>query len=403
MSKNILVLASTFPRWKNDTTPSFVYNLEKRLSDKFNIDVLVPHFKGAKKKEIEGNLKIHRFRYFWPEEWQKLCYGGGILPNLRKNKLLWIQGFTLIICEFFSAIRIIKKNGTELIHAHWIIPQGIVAFILKKFFKIPYIITVHGSDIFGLKNSFLTKAKKNILINADYITAVSNAIKDEIIRIINTNKNISVVPMGVDLSLFNPDKYDETIKKNHQIKGPLLLFVGRLEDIKGIKYLIKSMLKIIKKSPNAKLLIIGEGPIKKNLEELINNLKLNKSVLLIGALSHEELPKYYSTSDFFISPSIKTKSGHVEGFGLTLVEASLSGSLIIGTKTGGIQDIIEDKKTGFLVEENNSESIADKVIQLLKNKSLYKKVKSNGRNINLKKFSWENSVSSFSKIYNQIN
>src|SRR6266550_2379820 len=97
--KNVLVLASTFPRWDNDTTPPFVFELEKRLAKDFNIFVLAPHFVGARKHERMEGLTVHRFQYFWPSKMQKLCYEGGILPNIKKNKLLIFQGLTLMFFE----------------------------------------------------------------------------------------------------------------------------------------------------------------------------------------------------------------------------------------------------------------------------------------------------------------
>src|SRR5438034_378137 len=90
--KKILVLASTFPRWENDTTPPFVFELEKRLAHDFDIFVLAPHFPGAKKQEKMEGVSVTRFQYFWPARYQKLCYGGGILPNIKKNTFLLIQG-----------------------------------------------------------------------------------------------------------------------------------------------------------------------------------------------------------------------------------------------------------------------------------------------------------------------
>src|SRR3990167_7699194 len=125
--KRILVLTSTFPRWKNDHTPPFIFELEKRLVKDFEIHILAPHYQGAKKEEMMEGLHIHRFQYFWPVNLQKLCYEGGILPNLKKNKLLYIQALSLILFELIAAIKIVKKEKINLIHAHWIIPQGIVA------------------------------------------------------------------------------------------------------------------------------------------------------------------------------------------------------------------------------------------------------------------------------------
>ena len=81
---NLLIIASTFPRWKNNSTPAFVYELEKRLTEDFEIDIFAPHHDGAKKEELMDGLHVHRFQYFWPEKLQKFCCEGGILPNVKK-------------------------------------------------------------------------------------------------------------------------------------------------------------------------------------------------------------------------------------------------------------------------------------------------------------------------------
>ncbi|HEX8932560.1 MAG TPA: glycosyltransferase, partial [Patescibacteria group bacterium] len=150
--KTILVLATTFPRWENDTTPPFVYELEKRLAQDFDIAVLVPHYPGSRLTESWQNLSVHRFRYFWPEKLQQLCYDGGIFPNIKKNKWLLLEVPFLLISEFIAAAVIIKEQKTSLIHAHWIIPQGIIALLLNRLFLTPYIITTHGTDVYGMQN-----------------------------------------------------------------------------------------------------------------------------------------------------------------------------------------------------------------------------------------------------------
>ncbi len=397
--KKILVLASTFPRWKNDTTPPFVLELEKRLANDFNLFVLAPHFSGAKKKETIENLYVTRFQYFWPANLQKLCYGGGIMPNLKKNKLLYIQAITLLFFEFIAAIKIIKKKKIHLIHAHWIIPQGVIAVLIKKLFGIPYIVTTHGGDIYGLQNSIMKYIKKAVLENAKQITVVSTAIKEEILTTINSKLNITVISMGVDAKLFNPDKYDETLKKKYNIQGPFLLFVGRLADKKGVEYLLKAMPQIVKEFPKTKLLIVGEGTIEEKLQKLSHKLNLAENVFFVGALPNTELPKYYGTADIFIGPSIKTHDGDTEGLGLTFVEASFAGCIPIGTDIGGISDVIKDNESGFLINEKDPQSIAHLVIKLLKNDKLRNTIKKNSRDLTIKQFDWHVITQKYNTIY----
>lgn len=396
MSLKILALATTFPRWENDTEPPFVYELSKRLTNCFDTTILVPHYTKAKQFEVMDKLKVHRFKYFFPK-YEKLCYAGGILPNLKKNKWLIFQIPFLLISEFFTARRLIKKIKPDIIHAHWVIPQGFIAFLLKKIYKIPYITTAHAGDVFTIKSAFLKKIARLVINNAAVCTANSNYTKKTLFEL-SKNDQIKVIPMGVDLSSFHPNKKDDSIK-NKMVADPLLLFVGRLAPKKGIKYLIKAFPPILKRFPKSKLIIIGEGPEKNKLIELTKNLELNNHILFLGAISNKILPRYYATADVFICPSIILKSGDTEGLGVVLLEAVASGTAVIGTDVGGIPDIIKNNETGLLVEQKNSVQLAESIIKLLEDKELREKLIKNAQQHVKNNFGWDIIVKKFKECY----
>ena len=329
--KKIIVFASTFPRWKNDTNPPFVYELSKRLTDKFDIYVLTPNYPGAKEYEVMDKMKVHRFRYFF-RKYETLAGSGGILPTLNKNKWNYFKVPFFLLGEYLALRRLVKKVNPHLIHAHWIIPQGFVAYFLNSFVKVPYVVTTHGGDIFGLQGKFLTNIKKKVLGKAKRISVVSNAIKREIEEKIDPSLKIEVIPMGVDSTLFNPNKKDPKLKKKYGITGPFLLFVGRLTEKKGVKYLIEAMPEVIKKNPKTKLMIVGTGELEKELKDLTEKINMKDKVIFTGAIPNSELPKYYATADIFIAPSIVANDGDREGLPVTLMEASASGTSIIASK-----------------------------------------------------------------------
>jgi len=382
MKEKLLVFASTFPRWKNDILPPFVYELSKRLTNDFEVYVLAPSFPGAKNFEEMEGIKVYHFHYFI-KKYEKLAGSGGILPMLKKNPLYYFQVPFFLLGEYFALKRAIKTIKPKVIHAHWIIPQGWICSLMHNKYNIPYIVTTHGGDIFGLQGKFLTNLKRKTLQKAKSITVVSNAIKKEILEKIDSNLKIKVISMGVDSKLFNPSKRDLSIKKKYNIEGPFLLFVGRLAEKKGVKYLLDAMPKVLKKNPKTKLMIIGTGPLENELKERTINLGINKNVIFMGAIQNKELPRYYATADVFIGPSITAKGGDTEGFGLTFVEAGMSGCWLIGSDVGGISDIIKDGKNGFLVKEKDSKDIAEKIIKSLKikNKKIQSKI--------LNKFDWK--------------
>jgi len=392
MKKKLLVFTSTFPRWKHDTNPPFVYELSKRLTDKFDISVLAPHYPMAKEYEVMDKMRVHRFRYFF-EKHEKLACDGGILPNLKKNKLFFLQVPFFLIAAFFALRMQIKENRPDVIHAHWIIPQGLIAALLKIFYGVPFVVTSHGSDVSGIKGFGFFK--NFILENADRITVVSSSLKKELLSKVNPRLKVDIIPMGVDSKLFTPRKRNSLIRKKYKISGHFLLFVGRLSPEKGINYLISAMQEISKSFSDAKLLVVGSGSVEPELKEYANRLELNKNILFVGNIPNEKLPEYYATADIFVSPSIR------EGFGLTFVEAQLSGCVPVGTSVGGIKDIIENGKTGLLCKPCDAEDLAKKVIFLMENLEDRKKISENAK-INAKRFEWNVISKKFNEILSSI-
>lgn len=352
--KKLLVLASTFPRWSNDTNPPFVFELTRRLTDNFSVTVLAPHYPSSKITEKMGKIKVYRFRYFF-EKYEKLAGNGGILPTLKSNKLYYFIVPFFLISEIVTTIRLVNKLKPDIIHAHWIIPQGLAAYLNFLINKTPYVITSHGSDLHSLGFNFV---KKIILNHAKKITVVSRYLKDEVGKIdTKLLLKTEVIPMGVDTKQFSSNKYSVNIKNKYNSNGKIVLYVGRLSPEKGVKYLIDAMPLILNKMPKTKLLIIGNGPIKQELENQVKKLNLESKIIFLGAVEHNKLPPYFATADIFVLPSIK------EGFGLTVIEALASACPVISTGVGGIKDIVPPTN---LIKEKSAESISKKVIETLK-------------------------------------
>ena len=382
--KKLLVTTSTFPRWEGDTTPVFIYELSKRLAGEFEVHVLAPFSHGSLPFEKLDGMHLHRYKFF-PAK--RLFTDGAIVPNLRKNKLFYIQVPFFFIKQILQISRLVRKYKIDTIHAHWIIPQGLAAVIYKKLFnkKIKIAVTSHGTDIFGLTGTLFTKIKKWVLDNANAVTGVSGAVKRAIQDTgIDKGIPVEVIPMGVDMSKFSPDNYDESIKKEHGIKGNFLLFIGRLRELKGIDYLLGAMPKVVYEFPGVKLLIIGEGEEKENLTAFADKIDLlDKNVIFTGAVQNDKLPGYYATADIFIGPST------TEGLGLVFIEAMSCGCPVIASDIPALADIIIDGETGFVVPPKNSVKISEKIIALLKDKPLRDELKEQGRKHVLSRFDWE--------------
>lgn len=389
LKKNILVTSTTFPRWENDTEPNFVFILSRLLANYgHRVVVLVPHFYGAKKFEVMDNVRVYRFSYFFPSNLQKVCYQGGILENLRMYKLAILQIPLLFSFEFLNMMRLIKKEKIDVVHAHWILPQGFLAYLCKKLYRIPYITSAHAGDIFPLKSKFFRFFSFLAIKNSNYCTANSTFTKKELLKI-SQRKNIKIIPMGVDLNVFSQKNRNENLREKLGIKKEFILSVGRLVEKKGMEYLIIAMEDVIKEFKEAKLVVVGGGPERKNLENLAKELKLQNNIIFIGSVENKYLPEFYATADLFVGPSIVTKSGDTEGLGIVFLEALASGTCVIGSNVGGITDIIEHNKTGLLVRQKDPKQLANSIIKLLSSKILRKRLALNGQKKVKSMYSWK--------------
>ncbi len=384
----ILVLTSTFPRWQDDTVPSFVMGLCKRLAAKgMDIDVLAPHAAGTQKSEIMAGVSVHRYQYFY-SRFESLAYGGGILVNIKKNKCRYLLVPFFIGAQIYSLSKQIKANQYDLIHAHWLIPQGLVAVFVVRYLNFnkpaPKILcTSHGGDLFALQSGLFSKLKAWVLNQASAVTVVSEYMRQVCLPMTRQPENIRVCPMGVDVSdTFIPSK---KIKR----QANKILFVGRLVEKKGVHVLLNAIAHLIKTQPEVKLVIVGNGPEKKKLEQQCQDLKIEHVVEFLGALTQAQLPAIYASATITVMPSIVTPCNDQEGLGLVLVEAMGCGCAVIASALPAINDVIEDGVNGILVKPDEPIQLANAIDNLLLNPATRDRLATNGRQTAKLKFDWQ--------------
>jgi glycosyltransferase involved in cell wall biosynthesis len=385
----VLVTASTFPRWEDDTEPEFVFELTRRLARTCEVFVLCPFASGAKEYEVVENIKIYRYKYL-PFGLGTLAYDGGITPKLKKNRLYYLQVPFFLFFQLLAVRRILRSNRIDVVHAHWAIPQGVVAVIYKKLFdkKIRILTTVHGADIFGFRGRLGRALKKMVFRNTDEITVVSNAIAKEAGKYLKKGR-LHVYPMGVDTRYFSPAKKQEQLRDKLGIEENFVLFVGRLAEKKGVKYLIEALPEVLKKHPRSQLVIVGDGVLRTELTRMTEDLRIERNVFFAGSLPHRDLAEYFASADVVVVPSVVARGGDSEGFGLVIAEAMSCGAAVVTTDLPAIRDIVKDNETGLIVKQKNAAEIGAKIISLLDRKDALTEMKGLARQHIVRNFDWE--------------
>lgn len=355
--KRLLVLASTYPRWRDDPEPGFVHELSKRLTDHFDVTVLCPHAAETRMQERMDDVDIHRYRYA-PVAMETLINNGGINGNLKKSPWKWLLVPGFLLSQWVHTIQLIRRLKPDIVHAHWIIPQGVVLYFARLFtVKAPYVVTSHGADLFTLKGGMMTRLKSFILRQAAFITVVSEPMRQQALRLGITSDRVAVMPMGVDFDKFTPDS--DVARNPNEI-----LFVGRLVEKKGLAYLIRALDCVRHEIPGIHLTVIGFGPEEQALRTLAHELGLGAHVDFLGPKPHPELIGHYRRASLFVAPFIEAADGDQEGLGLVTIEAIACGCKALVGDVQATKDIPIDR-----VDSRNINALSECIVQILQKKS----------------------------------
>ncbi len=347
------------------------------------IVVLAPEQEGAQAFDLRQNFTIIR-RKLLNQFSEKMPKGiAGVLKLAATVK--WMS----LIKHIYQ---VAKNHKIELIAAGQILPIGTLALTYKKQKRTPYIFFAHGLDI-TLPQKFMRKKTllKKIINEAKAIVANSHWTKDELIKLGAEPEKVVVAYPCPNLTSQQPSEWKiEEIITEHELKNKkIILTVGRLVERKGHDMVIKAMPEILKSVPNAIYLIVGDGPDKNKLENLVNQLSLRDHVRFLGAVPQKDLAAYYSICDVFIMPSRQLANGDVEGFGIVYLEANLFGKPVIGGNIGGTAEAIVNGKTGILVNPESTEDIAGATIELLSNKAYAERLGMQGLQRVSEEFDWQ--------------
>ncbi|MBY6035717.1 N-acetyl-alpha-D-glucosaminyl L-malate synthase BshA [Fictibacillus nanhaiensis] len=293
---------------------------------------------------------------------------------------------------------VIKREKLDILHVHYAVPHAVCAVLAKQMVddNIKIVTTLHGTDITVLGyDPSLSEMIRFGIDKSDVVTAVSHQLKEDTEKLLNIQKDIIPVHNFVDERVYyRQDNYTE-LKKTYGIQEDekVIVHISNFRPVKRIKDVIKSF-SLIRKEISSKLLLIGNGPELTVACELVRELNLEEDVLFLG--KQENVGELFSICDLKLLLSEK------ESFGLVLLEAMACGVPVIGTRIGGIPEVIVDGETGFMVDVGDTNEVAKKAISLLKNDEMHNQFRKNAVEHVRENFLSEKIVSIYEDIYNSL-
>jgi len=343
-------------------------NIAERQADDIEVFVVTGRVKGEPDFEKKGNVSIVRTSLF-------------ALSDLSHSSLLYIAGAVPFI--FFRSLLLSKD--ARAFHCHGFV-SAITGYFLSVLTGKSFICTEQSIKLRNTASRYIAAV---VYRKAAVCIGSSRAVAEEFKKV--GVKNISIIPNGVDFAKFlnvrgsTPHIRDEFV----------ILSVGRLEKVKGHKYLIEAFVDVKREIPGARLVLVGDGSERGNLEKQADELGMGEDIEFVGERAHDELPDWYNRADIFVMPSLS------EGFGIAIIEAMASGLPVVATRVGGILDIIEDGVTGFLVEPKNSIAIRDSAVKILQSSEMRKRISDNAGYCVLQ-YNWDTIAQKVSLIYRSV-
>ncbi len=361
----IAILAQTFPpRWMGGMEIA-THNIASHLVGMGNeVHVITSISKNLPRECVNNGFFVHR------------------VQTIRKQVLFGLS-------HNLMSLPVIKRIDPDIVFCQYV-SCGLAGFLAKKLWKKSYIISGQGSDVY-LSWAFKNAISKLVLNHADAVIALTEDMKLAMQKI--CNREIIIVSNGVDLNKFEGLSEKKALRNylGYGQDEKIILFVGRLSPVKGVRYLIEAMSCIVDKKYDISLKLVGDGNDRRHLENIVKELNLVKFVTFVGKVQNEEVPLYMASSDIFVLPSLS------EGFPLVIMEAMAAGLPIVATNIRGISEIVLNEENGFIVDPEKPQQIADKLQLLLDNADLSIKISSNNKE-KVKGYSWERITESIGEI-----
>jgi glycosyltransferase involved in cell wall biosynthesis len=401
---NVAVMAHSFPRFPGDTHGPFV----KRLSEEIaglghRVHVLVP-WDPELRDDPSSPLTIHSFRYVWPPSWHLLGYSRTLRRDVGMKLAAWLLSPLYFARGQQALTRLVREEGIELIHAHWLLPNGYIASRVSRATGVPFAATLHGSDIFMAERAApFGRMAATALSGASHITSCSADLQQRLLRLGGEEfaAKVPLVPNGTDLAPAD-QAGDEVRRRFGAGPGePLVAAVGRLVYKKGFRYLLAAAPEIFERHPSARLVIGGGGELADELQHQVRELGIAERVSFPGMLSHDQVLELVAAADLFVMPSIRDPGGNIDGLPIVVLEAMAAGRPVVATDVAGMPLAVADGETGTLVPEKDPAALAAAVGQLLADGELRRRMGAAGRRRVEEELNWRAVARLHDRLYQQ--
>ena len=403
----ILTITHTCPRFHGDSAAPFMQGLGNGFSDIADESfMLTPYDPLLRANDPHFKYKVVSYRYAPFNKAHVLGYSRMLKNDMGIRPATLILGPLMIWSAIRAGERLVRERGIQVLHAHWIVPNGYIGAVISRRTGVPLVVTLPGSDVYISQRHHLFQRLARVAFQqARLVTTNSPELGKDLIGLGADPKKIRHVIYGVDANRFRPSSQKGRALKQQlklSAKKVTIVGVGRLVEKKGF-HLLLSALALLKPQHNQiQVLIVGDGDAREELEKQTRSLKLEGVVTFVGQQPYDTLDEWYNAADIFVLPSIRDRVGNLDDQSVSLVEAMSCAKPVISSDLPGYRLVVENGAQGLLTPAGNVRALAEALKTLVTKPALRQKMGRAARTRVEKEFTWHSIARTYHRLFNTI-
>lgn len=396
------MVASSYPRFRGDSVGSFMEPIAQGIAARgHEVHLVAPWHPKWNRPKVDQGVHFHLFHYAPAARFNTFGYAEGMRADVRLRASAIAVAPLALLAGWFKALRVAQKTRATIVHAHWVIPGGVIGAAAAG--SIPLVISLHGSDVFVAERHAAARLAARAAFNrARWVTACSEDLRTRAVAVGADAVRSSVIPYGVDSSRFKPDPAER--RRGREMLGigdnvPLIFAVGRLVKKKGFEYLIDAAATLLARHPDLRVAIAGEGDLDASLRARARAAGIGEHVQFLGVVSHHDVPALLAAADVAVAPSVHDEAGNVDGLPNTVMEIMASGAPLVATPAGGIAAVATDRETARIVAERDVPALAEAIAELLRDRPAAARLGTQARDLVCRQHSWTRVAEDFEAVY----
>ena len=400
--QRVVMVATSYPRFPGDTVGTFMEPIAQGLASRgHQIHMVLPWHPRWQRGARDGDVRFHLFKYAPLPSLNVFGYASALEADQRLRGAAVAAAPLAMAAGWRLARRLARQIDATMLHGHWVVPSGVIAAAASG--GRPMVLSLHGSDVFVAERYWPAgRAARWAFGRAGFVTACSEDLRRRAVLLGASGDRSATVPYGVDATRFRPDAVARRRLRERWGVGDdatIVLGVGRFVRKKGFEYLIDAVARLTPHRPALRLVLAGGGDLRAELEARIVERGLGERAFLPGVLHQDEVAASLAACDVVVVPSVRDRSGNVDGLPNVVLEALASGTPLIATPAGGIGSVVHDGRTGLLVPEADPAALAAAIERLLDDPGVGAALASTARRWAEQEGSWPHAIDGFEHAY----